>query len=726
MPPKPPPPTHFLCIPLVTQTSRPQLARSIAAFRSDVCNPSGFGIPEDAVRPVGTLHLTLGVFSFPRNEGLDKAVELLKSLRLREIWDGIGSRGVMPGAESEAGKGGQGEDMRITLRGLRSMQTPVSKASVLYAPPVDTTGRVQGFCEAVRGRFLEEGVMSEEKRALLLHATVVNTIYVKGERRGKGRRGEKVTVDATGVLDRYEDEVWMEDVKVEGVAIFERNLESRVQHPQIDRHIGRSEYPRGPAPTMTPPEKRRVPTPGGTTGSPSRPPRTSPLHAASTSSSRHQGTTNNTTSSSSNPMVLAPPPRAALSGTSSPSPDDRRNTSSSPQNNLAPSESSAISTVAAAAAAAATQVLRDKDQRIAELERELSLMESVFTRELDKLSRAESESSSAWQARCGALQARAESLEGEIRALRDRHFQQDEKEELRRRLEEARREAAQREEEVRELRGQVRGLKEWVSTSTRSDGAGVVTDDEIGLAMTRLGNELQNWVLVNLRRARIDISRADEATVAELARLVPMYEDVVQTSKVHLIQSLVSRLLVDLVFDAYFVGLSADQAKQLTQVETFLSSFASSPEPINQWRSHTLTILKRDAGQRLQEETSRTIDTILHKVNGIIFAISDTPASEPRDQGLRALVAGAIDLARLLVVQKAIFKVSMPEILPHQRTLFDAATMEDLGGEDDDGLDDREISCVAFPGIIKRGDESGGHLQYRNVIAKAKVLCSPE
>lgn len=55
-----------------------------------------------------------------------------------------------------------------------------------------------------------------------------------------------------------------------------------------------------------------------------------------------------------------------------------------------------------------------------------------------------------------------------------------------------------------------------------------------------------------------------------------MYEELALSSKVHLLQSLVSRLLVDLVFDAYFVGLSSDQTQQLTQVETFLASFGKS------------------------------------------------------------------------------------------------------------------------------------------------------
>lgn len=117
-------------------------------------------------------------------------------------------------------------------------------------------------------------------------------------------------------------------------------------------------------------------------------------------------------------------------------------------------------------------------------------MEDVFTRELDKLSRAESDSSSSWQAKCGALAARLQDAETE-------------RDELRASWEAARRDVLGREDEVRQLRGQVRGLKEWVSTSTRSDGAATVTDDRIGLSMTKLGNELQNWVLVNLRRARI-------------------------------------------------------------------------------------------------------------------------------------------------------------------------------------------------------------------------------
>jgi activating signal cointegrator complex subunit 1 len=108
-------------------------------------------------------------------------------------------------------------------------------------------------------------------------------------------------------------------------------------------------------------------------------------------------------------------------------------------------------------------------------------------------------------------------------------------------------------------------------------------------------------------------------------------------------------------------------------------------------------------------------------------ATATTSTTEARDSALRVLVNNAIDLSRLIKVQKAVLRVHMPVVLPHQRTLFDASTMEDMSGEEDDeDLASREICCIVFPGLIKRGDESGAQLHFENIITKARVLCSPE
>jgi activating signal cointegrator complex subunit 1 len=111
--------------------------------------------------------------------------------------------------------------LAVTLRGLHSIQ-PAAKAAVLYASPVGTEVILIKFCEKLRSNFQEAGLMVEEDRPLLLHATILNTIYVKGRnssRGGKGKRHEKLTVDARQILERYDDYLWMENVPIEKIAI---------------------------------------------------------------------------------------------------------------------------------------------------------------------------------------------------------------------------------------------------------------------------------------------------------------------------------------------------------------------------------------------------------------------------------------------------------------------------------------------------------------------------
>lgn len=187
--------------------------------------------------------------------GLGRAIELLRGLRLKEILreereraKGRGMPGVEGGKRDQDGKGkgdgkgggdgdgeGENEGLRVTLKGLRCMQGDKEKATVLYAPPVDPLGTLQGFCERVKKVFVEEGVMVEEGRPLLLHVTVVNTVYVKGKEKGKGgRKGERVTVDAREMLERYDDEIWAEGVDVEGVQICRMGAKKRVVDGEED------------------------------------------------------------------------------------------------------------------------------------------------------------------------------------------------------------------------------------------------------------------------------------------------------------------------------------------------------------------------------------------------------------------------------------------------------------------------------------------------------------
>jgi len=127
----------------------------------------------------------------------------------------------------------------------------------------------------------------------------------------------------------------------------------------------------------------------------------------------------------------------------------------------------------------------------------------------------------------------------------------------------------------------------------------------------------------------------------------------------------------------------------------------------------------------LQTETAAIVDSVVNQINTIMAWFSDIQPSETRDQSLRALINSSIELSRLLRVQKAVFTIIMPSLEDHQKTMFDPESMEDIGGEDEDTLSEREIRCVTFLGIVKAGDENGerGYFYVRliEVIARLAI-----
>ncbi|KAF7874039.1 hypothetical protein EAF04_002711 [Stromatinia cepivora] len=214
MPPKNPPlprPTHFLCLPLVTPSSRPQLQSSLSVFKTDVIaqtlsplststSTSTPRIPEKAIRPLGTLHLTIGVMNLETAEKLNGAIKILNSI----FDDGDDNQNHSTNTPSQSKKSLYPliPLPKITLRSLYSMHPPHS-TSILYTSPLSNSSNssnspnhLQTFSEALKEKFTKAGFMLPEKegRALLLHATIVNTIYIsRGVERGKRRdmrRGE--------------------------------------------------------------------------------------------------------------------------------------------------------------------------------------------------------------------------------------------------------------------------------------------------------------------------------------------------------------------------------------------------------------------------------------------------------------------------------------------------------------------------------------------------------
>ncbi|PFH59989.1 hypothetical protein XA68_11603 [Ophiocordyceps unilateralis] len=365
----------------------------------------------------------------------------------------------------------------------------------------------------------------------------------------------------------------------------------------------------------------------------------------------------------------------------------------------------------------ASSQLMEKDRRIAQLESEISRMQLDFLRD-------ETQTSTFWQAKHSALHRQFLESDTELRLLRaEGERRLAERDELLHGWDVLRRELRQRDDHVRRLAAQVRGLKDFVSSSTRCAGAQRTSDEVFGDAMGRLANGLQNWVIIHFRRAKLDVSLADEKTVLELRRLVPSFERLLPWAKIHLLQSVVSKVLVESVFSAYFVGLSDEQARDFRRMERLLYSFSAPDEAVNQWRCSTLALLDQSPDEfLLRSETTALIDSVVSRINSLLDGLLCTSCNASRDGALRVLVNKAVDLGRLLAVQRAVLRVD-----DGIGSDFDAASMEDVGGLDEDALPACRLVCLVFPALIKHGDENGAQMQLRNVISKARVLClAPE
>ena len=201
-------------------------------------------IPEDAIRPLGTLHLTLAVLSLGSEERLARATETLHSLDLSSILRDVGQKGRMAGkmaltsASASASTSSSSPivtngttypstALTISLQSLHAMRS-AKATSVLYAHPHDPTSLLLPFCEAVRSAFREADLLGEDDaRELRLHATIVNTIHARGIvpailNGGNVKKPLKATglkLDARGWVEEYKGHTWAEQVSVEKVSL---------------------------------------------------------------------------------------------------------------------------------------------------------------------------------------------------------------------------------------------------------------------------------------------------------------------------------------------------------------------------------------------------------------------------------------------------------------------------------------------------------------------------
>lgn len=199
------------------------------------------GIPPRAIRPLGTLHLTVGVMSLRDDGQLEAAKALLAAIDLDKL---LLNPGVVPsatpssehdlltfsGAAGSINAQNQPHNLIISLQSIESMHNP-AKTSTLYTVPHDHSGRLYPFCSALRAAFVERDLMVADERPLLLHATILNTVYAKGSRGGSGGHGRnraRLTFQADELLEKYRTFQFCKDLQIEKMAICKMGAMKKV------------------------------------------------------------------------------------------------------------------------------------------------------------------------------------------------------------------------------------------------------------------------------------------------------------------------------------------------------------------------------------------------------------------------------------------------------------------------------------------------------------------
>ena len=334
-----------------------------------------------------------------------------------------------------------------------------------------------------------------------------------------------------------------------------------------------------------------------------------------------------------------------------------------------------------------------------------------------------------------AFEERVTSLEEEVHDLSGALNQRDEQwqEEFEKRsadllidaesrLDIAAKEARSRENEAVSLQRQLAELKQTVAASTRITPQ--VSDTTFRQEVDTLQYEMQNWVVNNFRRVKVELSTEElcerlekVAEEKQVEQLKAIYETFEPAAKFAIYQATVACYLMEVFEDPYLFGIQSqrDWGRRSRQAADTLKTVLEE-ETFNRWRSLTFDSLRRS--ESIKEPVESAAQGIAELICIALKALSASDEAEDLQSNLVPIIKRAISVAHLLRVQYATYVYR----LPGSGDTFNADLMDDIA---DDGASDaiRTVRCATFPSLIKYVDDASAGEHVEQVVVKAKVLC---
>ncbi|KAL9087725.1 MAG: hypothetical protein Q9165_006492 [Trypethelium subeluteriae] len=194
------------------------------------------------------------------------------------------------------------------------------------------------------------------------------------------------------------------------------------------------------------------------------------------------------------------------------------------------------------------------------------------------------------------------------------------------------------------------------------------------------------------------------------------------SSRLVLYQAFVMDHLMEIFEAPLFFGLPEEGP--LSHVKPLANYLQPLNSDYGQWRSLTFGIIDQDDQGDVTEHARRTLNSIQAGVEVALSQLTATEPSASQRTSLRTILENSARIAMLVRKQRAQFVFELPKVSVEKKAIFDGTFMEDVNGEDEEELKGTKVQCATFPAVYKLGDERGENMHLRNVIFKARVLCT--
>ena len=259
--------THFVCIPLVTASSRPLLRNSLGLLRD---NPASAKIPSGAFIPIDTLHLSLGfAMSLPTTGRITEANKLLQSLDLNSLTRQLSKPSLRERSIKEISSDverslslssgapmAQSLPLHVTLSGLVAAQLEGQNimAETLLAHCYDPTYQVNHLCNNLAIIFAAAGLFDPStqhqfRRTKLrkmglplpkvsLMKTSRPTYHVPSRNQpGKMEGDRSPTIDSRDLVRIFKDFVWADNIRLERLSICSLGITEQIRQLGSDARL---------------------------------------------------------------------------------------------------------------------------------------------------------------------------------------------------------------------------------------------------------------------------------------------------------------------------------------------------------------------------------------------------------------------------------------------------------------------------------------------------------